>query len=330
VSNLERDPRELASGGLATVSRDPVRLDLAAREVPLGGVRAMVVRRTLPHRDRRTIGAWCFVDDYGPTVPGAGMEVPPHPHTGLQTVTWLLDGQVHHQDSVGSDQAVRPGALSLMTAGRGIAHAETSAPMAPGDRGMRGLQLWVALPEAARHGAPHFEHHDDLPRLADGPLRATVIVGSIGGVSSPAHAYTPLLGAEVSLSAGGAGALPLDPGHEHGVLALDAGLSVDGAALPAPTLRYLGCGRDHIDLAATGSAARLLLLGGAPFEEELLMWWNFVGRTHDEIVAFRDEWEAGRDSGGSRFGRVGGYAGPALAAPPLPGTRLLPRPFSRG
>ena len=122
---------------------------LAPREVPLGGTRQLLVRRTLPHRDLRTVGAWCFLDDYGPVdVTGTpGMQVPPHPHTGLQTVTWLLDGEVRHQDSLGSDALVRPGELNLMTAGRGISHAETTPVGATG--ALRGLQLWVALP--ARH-----------------------------------------------------------------------------------------------------------------------------------------------------------------------------------
>ena len=150
----------------------------------------MLVRRTLPHRDLPTVGAWCFADDYGPSdVSGsAGMHVPPHPHTGLQTVTWLLEGEVHHQDSLGSEQRVRPGQLSLMTAGRGIAHAETSPADHPPT--LRGVQLWVALPDAERHVAPHFEHHPRLPVLVDGGLSARLIIGELAGERSPATAYT--------------------------------------------------------------------------------------------------------------------------------------------
>ena len=220
MSNLERDPDETVAGGLATVSVAPTRRVLEAREVPLGGTRAMLVRRTLPHRDLPTVGAWCFADDYGPTelAGSPGMHVPPHPHTGLQTVTWLLEGEVHHQDSVGSDQLVRPGQLSLMTAGRGIAHAETS-PADPPPR-LRGVQLWVALPESDRHMSPAFEHHPELPVVRTGGLTATLIIGELAGETSPATAYTPLIGADVVLDPDGAGRLPLEPAFEHAVLAL--------------------------------------------------------------------------------------------------------------
>jgi redox-sensitive bicupin YhaK (pirin superfamily) len=326
VSNLERDPHETVAGGLATVSADPTRRVLEAREVPLGGARAMLVRRTLPHRDLPTVGAWCFADDYGPSDirRSAGMHVPPHPHTGLQTVTWLLEGEVHHQDSVGSEQRVRPGQLSLMTAGRGIAHAETS----PADHPpvLRGVQLWVALPEPARHVDPHFAHHADLPLLTDAGLRATVIVGTLAGETSPAEAHTPLLGVDVALEPGAAVTLPVDPGFEHAVLALDGDLAVDAAPVTDASLVYLGCDRRDLALSAGPRGGRLLLLGGAPFEEELLMWWNFVGRDHDEIVGFRAEWEAMRAGAtGTRFAPVAAYDGPALAAPELPTTRLRPR-----
>jgi redox-sensitive bicupin YhaK (pirin superfamily) len=325
VSNLERDPDETVAGGLATVSVAPTRRVLEAREVPLGGTRAMLVRRTLPHRDLPTVGAWCFADDYGPTelAGSPGMHVPPHPHTGLQTVTWLLEGEVHHQDSVGSDQLVRPGQLSLMTAGRGIAHAETS-PADPPPR-LRGVQLWVALPESDRHMAPAFEHHPELPVVRTGGLTATLIIGELAGETSPATAYTPLIGADVVLDPAGAGRLPLEPAFEHAVLALSGEVVVDGEAATDASLVYLGCGRRDLALAAGPAGGRALLLGGAPFSEELLMWWNFVGRDHDEIVAFRTEWEASRGGAATRFAPVSGYDGAALPAPELPSVRLRPR-----
>lgn len=288
---------------------------LAAREVPLGGTRAMTVRRTLPHRDVRTVGAWCFVDDYGPAAPS--MVVPPHPHTGLQTVTWLLSGEVLHQDSVGSEQVVRPGSLSLMTAGRGIAHAETSTPSSPE---LRGVQLWVALPDDARDTVPGFEHHDGLPVVVNDDVTATVVLGMLAGASSPATTYTPIVGADVVVE--GDGTLPLDPAWEHAVLALADGLVVDGEAVPAGSLAYLGAGRAAVSLAGR---ARALLLGGEPLEEELLMWWNFVCRTHDEVAAAREEWAAAVEGATTRFGQVRSYVGPALPAPALPGTRLRAR-----
>lgn len=325
MSNLERDPRETSAGGLATAGCGLVRRLLEARAVPLGGARAMFVRRTLPHRDLPSVGAWCFADDYGPSdVSGtAGMQVPPHPHTGLQTVTWLLEGEVHHQDSVGSDQRVRPGQLSLMTAGRGIAHAETSPRDHPPT--LRGVQLWVALPDTDRHVAPQFEHHAQLPVLLDGGLSARLIVGELAGARSPATAYTPLLGADVSMAADAAERLPLEPDFEHAVLALSDGVVVEGETLHRAAMTYLGHGRRAVSLAAGPEGARLLLLGGTPLEEELLMWWNFVGRDHDEIVAFRAEWEASRQGADTRFGAVTGYDGAPLAAPAMPTVRLTPR-----
>jgi redox-sensitive bicupin YhaK (pirin superfamily) len=288
----------------------------------------MLVRRTLPHRTLRTVGAWCFLDDYGPDPvrAGPGMVVPPHPHTGLQTVTWLLEGLVRHQDSLGNDLTVRPGQLNLMTAGRGIAHAETS-PAARPDR-LRGLQLWVAMPDDARDVAPHVEQHAELPLVEGDGIHATVVAGELAGEVSPARTYTPLLGADVSLGPGAAVRLPLDPGHEHAVLALEDGLQVAGRPLPPGSLAYLGRGRRELGLAAgAGRGSRLLLIGGEPFQEQLLMWWNFVARSHEEIVAARQEWEGARTTlgGTARFGAVPGYDGPALAAPPMPGTTLRPR-----
>lgn len=326
MSNLERRPEETSGGGLATVSHRPTRTVLAPREVPLGGPRAMVVRRTLPHRELRTVGAWCFVDDYGPASPAdPRMVVPPHPHTGLQTVTWLQSGEVLHQDSLGHEQVVEPGALNLMTAGHGITHAETATPTSPP---LRGVQLWVALPDADRATAPDFEHHAALPLVSDGGLSATVLLGSLAGAQSPATTFTPIVGADVSVGAGVGGELALNPSWEHAVLALSAGLAVDGDPVPEGALVYLGCGRDRLSFAsdgALGTGAHALLLGGEPFGEELLMWWNFVARTHDEVVTARDEWTAAVGGAATRFGQVTAYDGPALPAPALPGTRLRPR-----
>ena len=147
------------------------------------------VRRLLPLRHRRSVGAWCFVDHYGPmSVDGvAGMQVPPHPHIGLQTVTWLLDGNVLHRDSLGSEQMIRPGQLNLMTAGRGIAHSEES----PGEHDPRlhGVQLWLALPEAQRQVAPAFEHHAELPVAGLAGFEVTVFAGSLAGAQSPATVF---------------------------------------------------------------------------------------------------------------------------------------------
>ena len=259
MSNLERDPDETVAGGLATVSVAPTRRVLEAREVPLGGTRAMLVRRTLPHRDLPTVGAWCFADDYGPTelAGSPGMHVPPHPHTGLQTVTWLLEGEVHHQDSVGSDQLVRPGQLSLMTAGRGIAHAETSPADPPPT--LRGVQLWVALPESDRHVAPAFEHHPVLPVVRTGGLTATLIIGELAGEPRPprrTHRWSAPTSSSILTARGGC---PWNPPSSTRVLALSGEVVVDGEAAADASLVYLGCGRRDLALAAGPAGGRAVV-----------------------------------------------------------------------
>ncbi|MER5422203.1 pirin family protein [Streptosporangium roseum] len=309
MSNLETAPQEIRCAAAAAAG--PVVEPLTGHAVALGGPRAMTVTRTLPARGRRMVGAWCFIDDYGPEA--AAMRVPPHPHAGLQTVTWLLSGEVLHRDSLGSLQEVRPGRLNLMTAGRGISHSEESKESA--ETLLHGVQLWVALPDGDRHVAPHFEHHAGLPVLTEGGAQVTVIMGSLGGATSPARAYTPLLGAEVVIS--GSAALPVEPGFEHAALLLSGDVEVAGARLERGTLLYLGCGRSDLRMSGQG---RFLLLGGEPFEEEIVMWWNFVGRSHDEIAAFRQGWAEGET-----FGTVRGFDGAPLPAPALPTTRLKPR-----
>lgn len=296
----------------------------------------MLVRRTLPNRDRRMVGAWCFVDSYGPTdiTDGPGMQVPPHPHTGLQTVSWLVGGGVLHRDSLGTTQLIRPGALGLMTAGRGISHSEES----PADHGavLHGVQLWVALPNEHRWGPAAFAHHADLPTIVDAGGTLTVIMGKIADTVSPARTYTPIVGAEATVEAGGQLRVPVEPDFEHAVLAVSDGVSVEGRPVSVGSMLYLGCGRRHVDIAAD-VPARALLLGGLPFDEQLVMWWNFVGRSHEEIRQAREQWEGGRTATGdraateqqARFGVVHGYDGPPLAAPVLPNAQLRPRGRSR-
>jgi redox-sensitive bicupin YhaK (pirin superfamily) len=296
---------------------EPDSVLLPGHDVPLG--RWTTVRRLLPHRQRRMIGAWCFVDHFGPDdVSGRpGMQVPPHPHTGLQTVTWLVDGVIEHRDSLGSHQLVHPGELNLMTSGHGIAHSEYTPDDHP--PGMHGLQLWVALPEAARRGPARFEHHAALPVVELGGARITVVVGTLGGARSPARVDSPLLGAEARWPDAGSVRLPAEPGYEYGVLSMDGAATVAGTELTPGSLLYLGAGRTEIPVETTGPA-RLFLLGGAPFEEPLVMWWNFVGRSHEDIVAAREDWAAGR-----RFGAVTGCAADPLPAPEMPTVRLKAR-----
>jgi quercetin 2,3-dioxygenase len=331
MSNLERDPVELL---LPAASAGPVVQVLAARDVPLGGPRAMNVRRTLPQRGRTTIGAWCFADHYGPDDVEAtgGMVVPPHPHTGLQTVSWLFQGEIEHRDSTGSHALVRPGAVNLMTAGRGISHSEVSTP---GTTMLHGVQLWVVLPDASRHIGPFFEHAEVSP-VAIGDATVRVFVGALAGGESGTDVtvFTPLLGAQVDLPAGGRAELELDPVWEHGVL-VDLGpltIEVDGSDAATlvewSELAYLEPGLRRVTLAAGDAPVRVVLLGGEPFGEELVMWWNFIGRDHDEVVDFRRQWQAdviARDNPDGRFGTVEGYDGAPLPAPELPTVRLKPR-----
>ncbi len=313
MSNLEQNPRETECGGPVGVPAEPANELLVGRDVVLGGPRGMKVTRTLPDRDIRMVGAWCFLDHYGPEE--ATMRVPAHPHTGLQTVSWLLAGEVLHRDCLGSDQVIRPGQLNLMTAGRAISHSEES----PRDTELHGVQLWVALPSAHRRTAPHFEHHPVLPSLTGPGFTATVLMGELGDVVSPARTYTPLTGAEVSLAGGVETRIPLRPDFEYAVLSLSGTAEVCGTDLAPGPLLYLGTGRSELALRGAGTA-RLLLLGGEPFEERIVMWWNFVGRDHEEIVRFRREWMSG-----DTFGTVPGTAGAPLPAPELPGVPLKPR-----
>ncbi|HET6694423.1 MAG TPA: pirin family protein [Pedococcus sp.] len=324
MSNVETKPveTECEHTPAPQAGGRPVVEALTAREVPLGGPRAMTVRRTIPQRQRSLIGAWCFADHYGPDEVAAsgGMDVPPHPHTGLQTVSWLFAGEIEHRDSGGHHALVRPGEMNLMTGGHGICHSEVSTP---GTRTLHGVQLWVALPAAARDEPRAFQHHVPPPVRVEGAT-VRVLLGTLLGQSSPVRTFTPLLGAEVVLEPGARLTVEVDPSFEHGVLADTDGISLEGTALARAELGFLGPGADRITLTNSGGTpGRLVLLGGTPFDEDILMWWNFVGRSHEEIEQFRAEWQAGSD----RFGRVEGYTGSVerLPAPELPHVRIRPR-----
>ncbi len=296
------------------------------REVPLGGPRAMTVRRTLPQKARSLIGAWCFVDSYGPdpvTRPGE-MTVPPHPHTGLQTVSWLYAGEIEHRDSVGSVAMIRPGQVNLMTAGAGIQHSEVSTDAAAS---LHGVQLWVALPDRQRHTAPFFEHFAPEP-LEHGDATLRVFVGELLGRRSPVTAFTKLLGAQLDVPAGGSVSIPVDPSFEYGLI-VDAGRpTLQGVEVAPAQLGFVAGGASELTVDAGSEPVRALLIGGEPLGENILMWWNFVGRTHEEVVAFREQWMAEVIADTNRtgqFGHVDDYPGLPLPAPELPNVRLRPR-----
>ncbi len=291
---------------------------LAAHEGLVGG---LPIRRALPQRERRLIGAWCFLDHAGPADLAAPMRVAPHPHTGLQTFSWLIEGEILHRDSLGSEQVLRPGQVNLMTAGRGIAHSEES--LSPR---LQLAQLWIALPEAQRFCAPRFEHHPLLPQQPLGGFVATLLVGELQAQVSPVAVHTPLLGVDLACptAGGSSGALALAPDFEHGLMVLEGQVLLslpDGSELAASPgeLIYLPPGVAWLQLRSAGTA-RALLLGGTPFEEPVLLWWNFVGRSAAEIERFAADW----NGAASDFGVVSGYAGERLLAPPVPGLRPPP------
>lgn len=283
---------------------------LASREAVVGNFH---VRRALPRRQHRTVGAWCFADHMGPAqvTETASIDIGPHPHIGLQTVTWLVAGEILHKDSLGSEQVVRAGELNLMTAGGGVAHSEEATGGYRGE--LHGIQLWVAQPESTRHGAAAFEHHRDLPRTELDGWVATVLVGGFAGAASPARRDTDHFGADIVLAPRRCAA-PVARDHEHALVVLDGQVILEGVVVEPGKLAYVGPGRDELVLEAGATGARALLLGGRPFPEAVLMWWNFVARDHDEIEAARRQWEA-RDP---RFGSVASLLARIAAPSPLP------------
>lgn len=276
----------------------------------LGDLGGLPIRRLLPRRARRLVGPWCFLDSFGPArfASGKAMDVAPHPHIGLQTVSWLLEGEVLHHDSLGLDGLAREGVVNLMTAGRGIAHAEETPPVSSGR--LRGVQLWIALPSGSREVAPDFLSFE-APRLELPGVRVTVLAGEMGGVRARGRVFSPLVGADVATAAGPPAALPLEPAFEHALVPLAGDVRLGDRALEVDALYYLGAGRREVVLTSEGPS-RVLLLGGEPLGETVLMWWNFVARTSDEIEEARADWEAGR-----RFGEVAAYPGTRLSAPPF-------------
>ncbi len=304
---------------------------LALRAYPSRKARLgeLEITRCLPIRDRRMVGPWCLLDYFGPLtfVGGRPMNVPPHPHIGLQTVTWLLEGEVLHSDSLGSQAVVRPGGVNVMTAGRGIAHAEET-PFENGGR-LNGVQLWVALPDSQRDVEPSFDHVEQVPIVeqrggivqvfadsldASGPS-AAAISSRLGG---SAYAGNPLgqhlsdlVALDVKVHIGEAVEVGLSVGFEHAALLLEGDCSIEGQRIEERVLYYLGAGRLSLGVASR-AGGRLLLIGGPPSAEQILMWWNFVARTPEEIAEARADWEAGR-----RFGEVVGEHAPRLRAPEL-------------
>ncbi len=271
--------------------------ELTITQSHLADVGGLHVHRSLPRRGRRMVGAWCFLDRFGPidVTPERTMVVGPHPHIGLHTVTWLLSGEVLHSDSLGNRQPIRPGQLNLMTTGSGIAHAEDARSQLRGR--MDGVQLWVAQPESTRHLPPTFAHHAEMPRVELDHGQATILIGDFAGSRSPATVDSGLVGVDIV----GSGLLhvPLDPTFEHGIAVLHGSVRIEGAQAGPNELVYLGTDRERLELVLE-EGSRFLLLGGRPFAEQIAMWWNFVARDRAELTLAFTDWRDGAE----RFGPV--------------------------
>ncbi len=281
---------------------------LPARETKLGSLNIL---RALPRRQRRTVGAWCFLDRYGPLsfTSGTPMDVAPHPHIGLQTVSWLLQGEIVHNDSLGCEALMRAGQLNLMTAGHGIAHSEETPAENSGT--VNGVQLWVALPADQRHRAPEFRHHASLPVVDFAGGTVALIAGTLLGQTSPAQMFSPIVGAEIAFRVREPLVLPVERDFEHALFVLQGDVRLNSRSLESGTLHYLGRNRDELRLSGS-PGSRLLVIGGEPFQEPIVMWWNFVGSSREEMAAAREDWIHHR-----RFGEVKAYRGARLPAPDL-------------
>ena len=290
---------------------------IAPRTVKLTTRTGIDIQRTLPHRYIRTIGAWCFIDHFGPTEQENAMSVAAHPHVGLQTVSWLFAGEVEHRDSLGSIQIIHPGELNLMTAGHGIAHSELSSTTAGL---MHGVQLWTVLPENARDGAAYFDHYNDLPVFKKEQLDIRLFVGELLGHTSPARTFSEMVGAEIDVPAGTMAQLPINESYEYGLLVVAGDLRVNDEQVPLEYLYYQPLGSEEFTIESTGGA-KVVLLGGVPFGEEIVMWWNFIGRTHEEIEEMRFDWE----SHSNRFPTFEDQVHGRIPAPAMPNLRLTPR-----
>jgi quercetin 2,3-dioxygenase len=271
-----------------------------------------VIKRALPSRQKRLIGAWCFLDHAGPVVfpQGDGLDVGPHPHIGLQTFSWMIEGTMMHTDSLGSKQLIRSKQVNLMTAGRGISHTEVAPET---ETHMHAAQLWIALPDHKLNMEPRFDHYPELPVVEKEGLEYTILVGDFLNTTSPVEVHTPLLGVDIAAKESVTTRLTLNPKFEYGFMALEGTAVINGHELDADNLVVLEPGLNEIEIQVHANS-RILLLGGEPFESPILLWWNFVGRTQEELRLAREQWV----NGDERFGTIPDYDGPRLEAPAFP------------
>jgi len=287
------------------------------RLVKLSTRTGVEVKRSIPHAKLKTIGAWCFIDHFGPTQQTDGMVVAKHPHIGLQTVTWLIEGKVEHRDSLGSVQQILPGQVNIMTAGQGISHSELSQI---GPENLHAVQLWVALPQQFSGIQPLFEHRADLPVLQLDGAKATVFAGDFGHSSAKMTVFSELVGLELDFEPNASLSLPIRPDFEYGLLMVGGSSEVNGQTVSENELLYIEVGQSSLEIKTTDSA-KAILVGGVPFGEKIVMWWNFVAHTQKEITEAREQWNA-RDA---RFGDFEDQIGGWIPAPELPHVTLQPR-----
>lgn len=284
--------------------------DFPIRSAEIG--RGTVIKRALPSRQKRMIGAWCFLDHAGPvTFPqGDGLDVGPHPHIGLQTFTWMIEGTMMHTDSIGSKQLIRPKQVNLMTAGYGISHTEVAPDT---ETRMHAAQLWIALPDDKINMAPQFDHYPVLPIVEKDNIEFTVLVGEFMDTVSPVKVHTELLGIDFFAKEQTKTRIPLNPKFEYGFMALEGDAIVNGHDLNSDNMVVLEPGISQIEVELP-KGSRLLLIGGEPFESPILLWWNLVGRTQEELKTATEQW-INQDA---RFGTIPDYDGPRLEAPAFP------------
>lgn len=283
---------------------------ITARAAELG--EGLQIHRALPTRQRRMLGAWCFLDHIGPVAftAGQGMHVGAHPHTCLQTFTWMIEGEILHRDSLGNEQIIRPGQVNLMTAGHGIVHTEDSLP---GARRLHAAQLWIALPSRFADCAPAFEHYPELPRWTEQGCNLTLLAGQHAGHTAPTRLYSPLIGMDIASPQASTLTVPLNPAFEYGILPLEGNVGLHAERFGPNEFAYLGQNRHGIALELS-PGSRILLLGGEPFNEAIVMWWNFVDFSRQAIARSQQAWEGQTP----RFGPVAGGEGRRITPPPFP------------
>ncbi len=297
--NLGMNEREHSS----TDQQSTTRLETVIETMPRDLVAGFQVRRVLPAPRRRMVGPFVFLDQMGPEVlrEGQGLDVPPHPHIGLATVTWLFDGELLHRDSLGMVQTIRPGELNWMTAGRGIVHSErTPAELRQGTSAIYGLQSWVALPARDEEIEPSFTHYPAaaLPLLEGDGTRLRLIAGSLFGTRSPVAIRSDLFYAEVTLNPGASLPIPVEH-EERAIYVVEGAVSISGESgtWQAGQLLVLHPRAEVILVApnsASASPAKLMLLGGEPLDGPRHIWWNFVSTSRERIEQARADWQAGR------------------------------------